>query len=98
MRMIEWHARATNGWEYDTWHGGRFLEQWADGRVVRDLQGAFAHYDEKDLWRGLFAMMGLFRWVAVETADRRKYPYPASADEHATELVQSLFSEMLLSK
>jgi len=98
LRMIEWHARATNGWEYDTWHGGRFLEQWADGRVVRDLQGAFAHYDEKDLWRGLFAMMGLFRWVAVETADRRKYPYPASADEHATELVQSLFSEMLLSK
>ena len=96
LRMIEWHARATNGWEYDTWHGGRFLEQWADGRVVKDLEGAFAHYDEKDLWRGLSAMMDLFRWVAVETAARCKYPYPTSADEHATELVQSMFSEMSL--
>jgi len=98
LRMIEWHARATNGWEYDTWHGGRFLEQWADDRVVKDLEGAFARYDEKDLWRGLSAMMDLFRWVAVETAARYKYPYPTSADEHATELVQSMSSEMLVSK
>jgi len=97
LRMIEWHAHATHGLDYDTWHGGRFLEQWADGRVVKDLQGAFAHYDEKDLWRGLSAMMDLFRWVAVETAAELEHPYPTSADEHATELVQSLFSEMPLS-
>jgi aminoglycoside 6-adenylyltransferase len=93
LQMIEWHACATNGWEYDTWHGGRFLEQWADGRIVRELQGVFAHYDEQELWRGLSATMDLFRWVAVETAAQLKYPYPTSADEHATELVQRLFSE-----
>jgi aminoglycoside 6-adenylyltransferase len=40
LRMIEWHARTTNGWSYDTWHGGRFLEQWADTRVVKDLCAA----------------------------------------------------------
>jgi aminoglycoside 6-adenylyltransferase len=93
LQMIEWHACATNGWNYDTWHGGRFLEQWADGRIVRELQGAFAHYDEQELWRGLSATMDLFRWIAVETAAQLKYPYPTSADEHATELVQRLFAE-----
>jgi len=93
LRMIEWHACATNGWDYDTWHGGRFLEQWADARIVKDLHGVFAHYDEKDLWRSLSATMDLFRWVTVETAAQLKYPYPTSADEHATELVQSMFSE-----
>jgi len=93
LSMIEWHARATNGGEYDTWHGGRFLEQWADDRVVKSLHEAFAHYDERDLWRGLFAMMDLFRWVAVETAAQLEYLYPTSADAHATELVQSMFSE-----
>jgi aminoglycoside 6-adenylyltransferase len=98
LRMIEWHARATNGWDYDTWHGGRFLEQWADDRVVQDLEGAFAHYDEWDVWQSLSAMMDLFRWVAVETAVQLGYPYPTSADEHATELVQSMFSERLLSE
>jgi aminoglycoside 6-adenylyltransferase len=93
LQMIEWHACATNGWGYDTWHGGRFLEQWADERIVNHLQGVFAHYIENDLWRGLSATMDLFRWVAVETAAQLKYPYPTSADEHATELVLSLFPE-----
>jgi aminoglycoside 6-adenylyltransferase len=93
LRMIEWHACATNGWDFDAWHEGRFLEQWADDRIVKELHGVFAHYDLKDLWRGLFATMDLFRWVAVATAAQLKYSYPASADEHATALVQSMFSE-----
>jgi aminoglycoside 6-adenylyltransferase len=66
--MTEWHARATNCWDYDTWHGGRFLEQWADPRIVARLRDTFAHYDEDDVWRTLLAMMNLFRWVAGETA------------------------------
>ena len=93
LRMVEWHAHTTNGWNYDTWHGGRFLEQWASPRVVEGLQDAFAYYDEDDLWRGLFATMDLFRWLAIETAKRLDFSYATSADEHTTEFVQSLFSE-----
>lgn len=90
LRMIEWHARAENSFEYDTWHGGRFLERWADPRIVEDLRDTFAHYDEDDLWRGLLATMDLFRWVAIETAALLGHAYPSSADEHATELVKDL--------
>lgn len=90
LQMIEWHAGAAHGWDYDTWHGGRFLEQWADPRIVTDLKAAFAHYDAGDLWRGLRATMDLFRWIAVETAARGGYPYPTAADERATALVQHL--------
>ena len=90
LRMIEWHARAKNGFEYETWHAGRFLERWADPRIVEGLRDAFAHYDEDDLWRGLLATMNLFRWVAIETAEMLGHAYPSSADEHATELVKDL--------
>ena len=90
LRMIEWHARAKNGFEYETWHAGRFLERWADPRIVEGLRDAFAHYDEDDLWRGLLATMDLFRWVAIETAEMLGHAYPSSADEHATELVKDL--------
>jgi len=90
LRMMEWHAHATNGWNYDTWHGGRFLEQWADPRAVEGLQDAFAHYDEDDIRRALLATMDLFRWLAVETAEKLSYPYPTLADEQATELVGKL--------
>jgi aminoglycoside 6-adenylyltransferase len=89
-QMIEWHARAKNSFEYDTWHGGRFLEKWADPRIVEGLRDAFAYYDEDDLWRGLLATMDLFRWVAIETAELLGHAYPSSADEHATELVKDL--------
>lgn len=90
LRMVEWHARAKNSSAHDTWHGGRFLEKWADPRIVEGLRDAFAHYDEADLWRGLLATMDLFRWAAVETAELLGYAYPSLADEHATEIVKGL--------
>ena len=101
LQMLEWHARATHGWDYpaaaggsvnrpDTWHGGRFLEQWADPRAVQGLRQAFAYYDEDDVGRALLATMDLFRWLATETAQRLGYPYPAAAEERVTELVAGL--------
>ncbi len=93
LRMIEWHARADNGWDYDTWHGGRFLEQWADPRAMPGLRQAFAHYDENDVGRALLATMDLFRWLATETARQLGYPYPAEAEEQVTELVKTCLEE-----
>jgi aminoglycoside 6-adenylyltransferase len=60
-QMIEWHARATHGWDHDTWHEGRFLDQWADPRAVAGLREADAHYDADDVRRALFATIDLFR-------------------------------------
>jgi aminoglycoside 6-adenylyltransferase len=93
LTMIEWHAGAASGWSADTWHNGRFLEQWADPRAVDGLRGAFAHYDTADVWRALLASMDMFRWLATETAGRLGYPYPASADEHVTALVRDYLEE-----
>lgn len=88
LRVMEWDAWATHGWDYDTWEGGRFLEEWADHRAVRQLRDAFAYYDENDLWRALLATMDLFRWLASETAERLGYAYPTTADERVTAWVK----------
>jgi aminoglycoside 6-adenylyltransferase len=92
-QMIEWHARATHGWEYDTWHDGRFLDQWADPRAVAGLQQAYAHYDPADLQRALFVTMELFRWLALEVAGRLGYAYPAEGGRRAAEWVQRCLAE-----
>jgi aminoglycoside 6-adenylyltransferase len=89
LRMMEWHARATKGPDYDTWQLGRFLEEWADHRALAGLRDAFAHYDEEDVRRALLATMDLFRWLAIETAERLGYPYPSVADERVTEWVKA---------
>jgi aminoglycoside 6-adenylyltransferase len=91
--MMEWHARATDGWTYDTWHGGRFLEEWADPKVLEGLRGAFAHFDEDDIKRALLATMDMFRWIAIETAEKLDYPYPTNADRRVTEWVKTCLSE-----
>lgn len=91
--MMEWHTHATKGQNYDTWLRGRFLEEWADPRALESLSGAFAHYEEEDVWRALFVTIDLFRWLAVETAEKLEYAYPAYGDERATKLVHHLYAE-----
>jgi aminoglycoside 6-adenylyltransferase len=92
LRMTEWHARAVNGPDYDTWSDGRFLEEWADPRVVQGLRPAFARYDLEDARRALLATMDLFRWLAAETADRLGYPYPTDADADVSDWVRRCFA------
>jgi aminoglycoside 6-adenylyltransferase len=89
LRMIEWHAHATHDWNYDTWFRGRFLEKWADPRVVEGLRSSFAHYETDDVARALLEEMKLFRWVALETAKKLEYQYPVEAEEHVLRWVET---------
>lgn len=88
LRMMEWHARAQHGWEYDTWFRGRFLEQWSDQQVLKELKLTFAHYDEQDTRRSLIAALNLFRRIASETALKLGYQYPEEADKRIAEWLQ----------
>jgi aminoglycoside 6-adenylyltransferase len=88
LRMIEWHAHAMHGQQYDTWFRGRFLEKWADPRIVKELRNAFAHYDAQDIGRALVKELKIFRWIAVETAEKLGYAYPVEADKHVTEWIK----------
>ncbi|MDW7656445.1 MAG: aminoglycoside 6-adenylyltransferase, partial [Bacillota bacterium] len=69
LRIIECHAHAKQGWDYDTWFDGRFFDTWADQQVKAGIRTAFAHYDAADIVRALTASMDLFRVIARETAD-----------------------------
>jgi aminoglycoside 6-adenylyltransferase len=90
--MLEWHAWVSHP-DADTWMRGRFLEEWADGRVLAAMPDLFAHYDCEDVWRALHATMDTFRIVAVESAEVLQYTYPMEEDEFATMLVGELFED-----
>jgi aminoglycoside 6-adenylyltransferase len=94
LRMTIWHAGATRGWTHDTWHRGRFFEEWADPRVVAGFHAAYAHYDAADIERALWATMDLFRWVARETIAHLGYPYPGGAEERVVALVTTVLSTL----
>ena len=91
LPLIEWHARLTQGKEHKTWFRGRFMERWADPRIIADLRSAFAHYDEEDVWQALANTMQLFRWIAREVAEKLGYSYPKDADQFASRWVDAAY-------
>ncbi len=90
LQMLEWHARATNNWDYDTWHSGSFVEHWADPRAVTALSNAFARYNQQDIKNSLSATLDTFQWLAIETAEQLHFQYPAVVDQRVIGLLTTV--------
>lgn len=93
LTFIECHAHVLNGMDYDTWHSGRFLDEWAEDWIIQKLTNCYAHYERNDIKNALLLTMDLFRLIAVEIADKLNYIYPANADEYSTDWVIKALSE-----
>jgi aminoglycoside 6-adenylyltransferase len=92
LQIMEWHAQSTHGWCIDSWHEGKYIEQWADPAVLDALNQAFAHFDVADSWRALFATMDIFRRLGRELARNAQYAYPDNLDHQITGLIESLMN------
>ena len=87
--MMEWHARTRESGA-DTWHMGRFMQEWADPRAWQAYQATFAPFDPAACWHALSVSMDLFRWMSQETANALSIPYLGQMDQHVTQLVNDL--------
>ena len=88
LALAECYAHAFHGPSYDTWHSGRFLEEWAEEWFVRYLSNIYAHYDRREIEHALLATMDLFRRMAKDVGGRLGYAYPAQADAYSTAWVK----------
>lgn len=80
MQLAEWHAHLVRDLPASTWYRDKYLERWADPRVIATLPHLYPHYNAGDIQDALFAMMDLFRVLALETAARLGYRYPHTGD------------------
>ena len=92
LRILEWHARATQGWDHDTWHDGHHMSSWTDAGTWNALHDTFGRFDAADSWRALLATMDLLRRLARATADHLGYAYPQALDDQVTQYVGKLYS------
>ena len=90
--MIVWHAKSLHGGEHDTWHDGRFIEQWADPEFIASLPNALPAYGRENTLAGLPAAMDTFSRVARETAENLDFLYPESAESGVREVVAYLLA------
>lgn len=76
LRLLQWQAKAVNGDDYDVWHDGRYLWQWADPQYVQALSDVFASNDFQQTRLSFFRLLDLGGRLGKEVADLWDYHYP----------------------
>ena len=90
LTVIEIYAHSIHGSDYDTWYGGRFMEEWAEPWIMKNLEKCFSHYVGEDMKAALLQTMDLFRAISMEIAEKNNFSYPAKEDAYSTEWVNSM--------
>lgn len=89
LKMVEWNAQARSKGTIDTWGAGRFIEEWAEDRILSNLKTAFAGYDSLSLQPSLELMTTFFARLSAETAEHLGYPYSSDLPERVTSWIST---------
>jgi aminoglycoside 6-adenylyltransferase len=76
LPMIEWHAHMVSKGDRDSWHEGRFFEEWAGDWVLGQMVLVFPHYNKEDVINSLYHSMDLFSQLTVEVSKYFGCPHP----------------------
>lgn len=87
LQMIEWHEKAVYGTEYDTWHAGRFLCEWASEETQVELQNLFGHFDRIDSWKALIGTITLFKRLSHDISQRMNFSYPYDLENNVSDWI-----------
>ena len=89
LQMIEWHEKIVFGGEYDTWHAGRFICEWADEDIQVALSKSFGRYDQIDSWNALLTTVDLFQKLSEEISHKMQYPRPVALEMEVSDWIKS---------
>lgn len=89
LQMMEWYSKTINGDDYDTWHAGRFLNEWAPEDVLVELSHCFGHYDEQDSLRALNATLTLYSRISQHIANTLNYAYPVHIEKSVKDWIEA---------
>lgn len=91
LTALEWEACTRPGAEApDVWFRGRFLERWADPRIVRRLEETFVAYDANAVLRSLRALAELYSEVVTEVAARVGSQRPHEIESYGRATLESI--------
>jgi len=75
LKLIEWHSFIFQDPE-KIWPRGRFLEEWADSRIVSDLQGLQLGFNRDTFWDSIFKLFDLHQRMALEICTQKGLSFP----------------------
>jgi aminoglycoside 6-adenylyltransferase len=93
MQLVRTQAKLNHGLAFDTWHGNRFFEKWADPETVAAYKNLYGGYAEEDVWKALHDTMSFFRETAKEVCLKMDLHYPEEGDAYTAGLVETFYRE-----
>jgi len=90
LRIIEWHARVKNRAGYKIWPRGRFLEEWADKRIVEELRNFTGALEPGVLSWSVSQICDLLAWVGNEIASEMGYSYPNETEKRVRDWLEDI--------
>lgn len=74
--MIEWHEKMTHGDNYDTWYGGKFINEWASAETLASIKEIYTGYSTEEIIKAVKASIKLFEKISLEVSNYYKFEYP----------------------
>lgn len=90
LTLMRWQSLGKN-----TWYSGRFMDEWADPRVLAVIPQVFPALERASLQQSLLDTLDIFRWLGTEVAAKFSYAYPVEAHEKVVILVENALNEPL---
>jgi len=75
--MIECYAKVKNGNGYNTWFEGRFIEKWADNKILDELENCFATYNANEILTALKNQIKLYKSLSKQICEARGLHFPS---------------------
>lgn len=82
LLLMEWHARASNGADLDTWYDGRFLADWLEPGLMAQVASLFAPFTQEATRRAARTYLSLIDSLGQGVAQSWGYadPVPRQAE------------------
>lgn len=95
-QLLEGYSKAVKGEDFDTWHDGRFFDNWVDDNIKKQLKTAYGTYDAEDILRALNNTMLIFSDVSSRIVALLDYNNPITAETYAAKQIEKLTSGSFL--
>lgn len=90
LTLVEWHARTEFGPSLDTWYGGRYMDAWADKRVLEAIRPVEFDPAPSNLEKAISMQLELIEWLAKEIAAHLDYPMIDDGQQEAIAWIKKM--------
>jgi aminoglycoside 6-adenylyltransferase len=73
LNIILIYTKHINGNNYETWHRGKFIENWADPAIVEKIKWIYGENNIESSWKSLKSTIDLFTYISDLLFDDDKF-------------------------